>query len=66
MEKPLTTEEVSALLGIPAATLRYWRHLSPPEGPRCYRLGRKRIVYDPADVQSWRESRKAETARGGQ
>jgi len=65
MEKPLTTAELSELIGVPAATLRYWRHLAPPEGPRCYLLGRKKVVYDPADVLEWRESRKSATARGG-
>jgi len=65
MDKPITTAELSELIGVPAATLRYWRHLSPPEGPRYYLLGRKKVVYDIADVLDWRESRKSETARGG-
>ncbi|WP_428362233.1 helix-turn-helix transcriptional regulator [Mycolicibacterium sp.] len=56
---------MTMLLGIPASTLRYWRHLSPPQGPKCYRLGRRKVVYDPADVVAWRESRKAETVWGG-
>lgn len=65
MDTPLTTADLAKLLNIPVGTLRYWRHLSPPEGPRCYQLGRKRIVYDIADVQAWRTARKDATAKGG-
>lgn len=64
LNRPLTTAEVSALLGVPPETLRYWRHLD--RGPRCYRLGGKRVVYDPADLDAWIERQKATTARGGQ
>jgi predicted DNA-binding transcriptional regulator AlpA len=61
--RPLTTAEVSAWLGVPPETLRYWRHRD--KGPRCYRLGGKRVVYDPADVDQWLADQKAATARGG-
>lgn len=64
MNRPLTTAEVSALLGVPPETLRYWRHLD--KGPLCYRLGGKRVVYDPADLNAWVERQKAATTRGGQ
>ena len=64
-DRPLSTAEVSAMLGVPEPTLRYWRHLAPALGPKSYCLGRKKVVYDLADVIEWREARKAETARGG-
>lgn len=62
--RPLTTAEVSARLGVPSETLRYWRHID--KGPRCYRLGGKRVVYDTADVDAWVAEQKAATLRGGQ
>lgn len=46
----LTTEEVSTLVGIPQATLRYWRHNG--EGPRSAKLG-GRVVYRKTDVLAW-------------
>jgi DNA-binding transcriptional MerR regulator len=61
--RPLTTAEVSARLGVPPETLRYWRHLD--KGPRCYRLGGKRVVYDVSDVELWLSQQKAATVRGG-
>lgn len=64
MERPLTTAEVSERLGVPPETLRYWRHLD--KGPRCYRLGGKRVVYDPDDLAQWVRDQKASTGRGGQ
>lgn len=63
-DRPLTTAEVSARLGVPQETLRYWRHLD--KGPRCYRLGGKRVVYDAADLEQWVADQKSATARGGQ
>src|ERR1700737_4607671 len=60
--RPLTTAEVSARTGIPAATLRYWRHRNT--GPRCWRQGRH-VVYDVADLEARREAQKAGTERGG-
>jgi predicted DNA-binding transcriptional regulator AlpA len=58
----LTTTEVSALTGIPAATLRYYRYLGT--GPRSYRLGRT-VVYDRADLDEWINEQKKSTAAGG-
>jgi predicted DNA-binding transcriptional regulator AlpA len=46
----MRTEEVSQETGIPAATLRYWRHIGT--GPRSARLGR-RVVYRRSDVEAW-------------
>jgi predicted DNA-binding transcriptional regulator AlpA len=51
--KLLSTAEVSDRLGIPEATLRYWRHRGDA-GPRCGRLpGTRRVVYREADVLAW-------------
>jgi len=60
--RPLTTDEVSELTGVPGATLRYYRYLGT--GPRSYRLGR-RIVYDRADVDKWVADQKKATSAGG-
>ncbi len=57
----LGTQDLSALLGRPVETLRYWRWRG--EGPRSYKLGR-RVVYDLADVKAWIAEQKAATTRG--
>ncbi|CUR54629.1 Transcriptional regulator, MerR family [metagenome] len=46
----LTINEVSALLHVPVATLRYWRHLGT--GPHSFRVGRG-VRYQSADVRAW-------------
>lgn len=62
LTRPLSTAEVSEQTGIPAATLRYWRHCGT--GPRSYTLGSS-VRYDPQDVQDWLQAQKAATGRGG-
>jgi hypothetical protein len=65
MDRPrrLTTQQASDWLGLPEATLRWYRHKAD-RGPRSYSLG-SRIFYDLADLQQWVESQKAATAKGG-
>jgi predicted DNA-binding transcriptional regulator AlpA len=48
----LTMKEVAAVLRVPEATLRYWRHLS--KGPRGFRVGRS-VRYWRTEVASWLE-----------
>ncbi|MCE0488123.1 helix-turn-helix transcriptional regulator [Ornithinimicrobium sediminis] len=48
----LTLYEVAERLGVPAATLRWWRHVGT--GPRGFRAGR-RVYYRPVDVDRWVE-----------
>ncbi|QIX27462.1 helix-turn-helix domain-containing protein [Nocardioides sp. JQ2195] len=50
MEKLLRIDDVAAMTGIAANTLRYWRATNT--GPRSAKLGR-RIVYREADVLAW-------------
>ena len=50
----MTLNEVSALLGIPVATLYRWRHRG--EGPPGYRIGRH-VRIRRAAVEAWIESR---------
>ena len=52
----ITTVQLSALLGIPVSTLRYWRRGS--RGPRWRRLGR-RYLYSRSDVEEWLATREA-------
>lgn len=47
----LTSSEVATLIRIPAATLRYWRHVGT--GPRSFRMGPRRVLYRRDDVQAW-------------
>lgn len=58
----LETSGVSELTGIPAATLRYWRHAN--EGPPSFKLGR-RVVYRREAVEDWIAKREKATSRGG-
>jgi predicted DNA-binding transcriptional regulator AlpA len=48
--KLLRVPEVSALTGVPEATLRFWRHMGT--GPQSAKLGR-RVVYRESDVNAW-------------
>lgn len=63
MGRLLTTEEVAAMLQVPAATVKYWR--AQRVGPLGFRVGRE-IRYDQADVEDWlREKREEAAAAGG-
>ena len=53
MDKLLRLPEGAEMTGVPANTLRYWRHVG--KGPRSGRLGR-RVVYREADVRAWLDS----------
>ncbi|ART69928.1 hypothetical protein BTO20_16300 [Mycobacterium dioxanotrophicus] len=50
MTKLLTYDDVADVLGIPRATLKYWRHSG--NGPKCARIGRH-VFYRKADVETW-------------
>lgn len=58
----LRTAEVSEQTGIPAATLRWWRHRG--EGPPSFKLGKKTVVYLADDLTAWIAAEKAGTVRG--
>lgn len=61
-ESLLSTSQVSERFGIPAATLRYWRHRN--EGPQSFSIG-KRVVYKLSDLNAWLAHQEATTSRGG-
>jgi predicted DNA-binding transcriptional regulator AlpA len=46
----LTMPEVAAVVRVPIATLRYWRHLGI--GPRSFRVGRS-VRYWRTEVAAW-------------
>jgi excisionase family DNA binding protein len=48
----MSIKEVAALLRVPEATLRYWRHLGT--GPRGFRIGRS-VRYWRTEVLRWLE-----------
>lgn len=57
LDELFTLVEVADLLRLPAATLRYWRHLGT--GPRSFRIGRH-VRYYRTDVDTWlRDQRNA-------
>lgn len=49
----LTMQEVAAVVRVPIATLRYWRHLGT--GPRGFRIGRS-VRYWRTEVLHWLEN----------
>lgn len=51
-ERLWTVDDVSAFLGVPAATLYQWRHHR--SGPPAYKVGRH-LRYDPVEVRAWLE-----------
>jgi predicted DNA-binding transcriptional regulator AlpA len=59
-----STRQAAEYLGIPEATLRWFRHRGD-RGPRSYALSARHVVYDVADLDTWADQRKAETQRCG-
>ncbi|WP_338315364.1 helix-turn-helix domain-containing protein [Streptomyces bohaiensis] len=55
-----TTDEVAALLGVDASTLRRWRTSQPVQGPPFVRLTSRVTMYSVPDVQRWLESRRVD------
>lgn len=51
MDKVLTPKEVSDMIKVPAATLRYWRQRGT--GPRSFKMGPRRVMYRERDVDEW-------------
>jgi len=49
----LTISEVAAIVRVPIATLRYWRHLGT--GPHSFRIGRG-VRYWHNEVTTWLQS----------
>lgn len=52
----LSLQEVSDVVRVPVATLRYWRHLGT--GPRSFRIGRS-VRYWRSEVFLWLETQSA-------
>ena len=48
----MTLKEVAAIVRVPEATLRYWRHLGT--GPHSFRIGRS-VRYWRTEVLAWLE-----------
>lgn len=47
----LNTAEASAITGVPAGTLRFWRYQG--RGPRSFKLGGRKVGYKRSDVTAW-------------
>jgi DNA-binding transcriptional MerR regulator len=62
MPEYMSTQQVAEQTGIPAATLRYWRHADI--GPASFTLGR-RVVYRRGEVERWIAEQETATRRGG-
>ena len=39
-----------------ANTLRYWRNLTPPKGPRSFTFEGSKVTYRRSDVEAWLEA----------
>ena len=58
----LSVEELAEMLQVPIATVYRWQ--SRGDGPTGMRIGRY-VRFDPGDVASWLEGRKASGRLGG-
>lgn len=58
-----TTDEVAALIGVDASTLRRWRTSTPLQGPPFVRLTSRVTMYSVQDVQGWLASRRIDPAK---
>ncbi|GAA2499142.1 helix-turn-helix domain-containing protein [Terrabacter carboxydivorans] len=47
----LNSAEVTEMIRVPEATLRYWRHIGI--GPRSFKMGPRRVLYRADDVDAW-------------
>ena len=52
-------------LGVPEATLRWWRSRGK-RGPKSYALSPRHVVYDLVDLDAWVAAQKENTERGGE
>ena len=52
MSEFLDSLDLEEMTGTKASTWRYWAHLNPPQGPRSFKLGRRRL-YRRSDVLAW-------------
>jgi predicted DNA-binding transcriptional regulator AlpA len=59
----LGARAASSFLGVPEATLRYWRHAG--QGPASFKIGR-RLVYRREELERWLAAQEAATRRGGE
>ncbi len=55
----LSTREAAGRIGVPEATLRYWRHRNQGEGPPSFRLGPRRVVYAEDKLLAWVKAQEA-------
>lgn len=53
MEQLLSITQVAETLGVPEASLRYWRHIGT--GPASIKVGRH-VRYRQADIDAWLEA----------
>ncbi len=62
IEKPMTAEELSAILPLHPETIRKWaREGSIP----CVRLSARRVVFLPSRIRAWLEARNGYTESAG-
>ena len=59
----MTIDEVAEATRVPAATLRYYRHLGT-KGPQSFKIGR-RVLYRTEDVEVWLAEQYARSSPGG-
>lgn len=50
----LTTAQASEAINVPVPTLRWWRHAGT--GPKCFKLGLRKVMYRKSDLMEWVES----------
>lgn len=58
----LSTEEVAALIGVDASTLRRWRTAEPPMGPPFIPISERVTKYCKVDLRRWIDEHRVSTA----
>lgn len=59
----LPTAAAAVLLGLPEATLRFWRYQGT--GPKSFKLGPRRVVYRREHLLTWIADQEQATTVGG-
>jgi predicted DNA-binding transcriptional regulator AlpA len=58
-----STDELAALIGVDASSIRRWRTSNPPQGPPFIRLSSRVTIYSASDVETWLRTKRIDPER---